>query len=48
MPKWEKNVGDVYLKFEAKRKSVDAVKADQEEMDELNAVEKKVSNRSKQ
>lgn len=44
----EKIVGEVYLKFEVNRKSADAEKADQEDLDELNAVEKKVSKRSKQ
>lgn len=44
----EEIVGDVYSKFESKRKSADAEKADQEDMSELNAVEKKVSKRPKQ
>lgn len=43
----EKIVGDVYSKFETRRKSTDANKADQEEMDELGEMEKKVSKRSK-
>ena len=43
----EKIVGEVYSKFETKRKSVDAKKEDQQDLDELDALEEKVGKRSK-
>lgn len=43
----EKLVEDIYSKFEAKRKTADAENADREDLDQLNALEKKVSKRTK-
>lgn len=44
----EKVVEDIYSKFEAKRISTDAKKADQQDLDDLNMLENKVSKRTKQ